>query len=536
MVQPCSSEVVHSRRSCVRSRGRCSFATKNTIDCLSEAAYVWTEGSVRAQPVGSLMAGHRVLCYDRLADNVCHDEVVMVHSETSHGEMYETTVGTAEEITDLAGLDLPRWVSILLEDGSCHEMTSCHPVRPRIFRKERNQWIDNSEPIAASSLRPGCHCLMVTKLAPMPVLRVTHVDKTERAIVTVRLWEHSRYQILATERHAASTLVAVGGRYRYGRDGSTPYSGYIRDMVSEESSDPGDDLPAGMFVWTEGSISAQPLGSVRVGQRLLCYDRVAVTMAYAAVTELVFAATEGATAWVSLTLEDGTQQNLLASCALTPLHPPSQSDGMDQTFEELSCPIAASSLSLGVHSIMVVKSKPVAVARVSTSEGAGRQVAVTLKHPDRCDLLVCPSGGSCVMMAVGSVLRGSGSRSSGSDPSSSTRSSLDKSSNSSSSVASTDIELILGGVTTRDSTSAWKKNTVWSDYMSLRNFGTVKADFGSLGTMAHEMGICTVCMFHERYASGRFTFPCKVGALCDRCHARHPRSGFHVVRGMPSEH
>mmetsp|Transcript_7764 Transcript_7764/g.14431 ORF Transcript_7764/g.14431 Transcript_7764/m.14431 type:complete len:147 (+) Transcript_7764:81-521(+) len=136
------------------------------------------------------------------------------------------------------------------------------------------------------------------------------------------------------------------------------------------------------------------------------------------------------------------------------------------------------------------------------------------------------------MLAVGSVPQSSDDSSSSGFSgsllsSSSYRSSVVTSSESSQSEGSS--EVILAGVTLRrpESTRGGRKETIWSHYISLQKIYSMKeANMSSLGTLAHASGSCSVCMFHERYATGHFAHPCKCGLLCDRCHADHLRPAF----------
>lgn len=543
--------------------------------CLPPSAYAWTEGSITAQPVGSLMNGQRVLCYDRLAASLAYDGIYRVQSRPS-----DSTDG---------------WVSIELEDGTQHMLTSCHPMWP-VVDKDAEEPLGNAtdyvthesvvqsqvtEPVSAEMLVPSVHSIMLKKIDPVQVHSVTPLARMEQAKMFILLRDHDRYQILVTQHlNTAHVLLPVGARSElqahlyagkvdveasrnsdaeghlafFASSGSDAVdmlapSGSMASMAhpstpavgtpscqgpspvtfSGEFADcpEGDCLPAGTFVWTEGSATPQPVGSLKLGHNLLCYDRIAKNVCYAAICRLQLTVAQKSDRWVSIVLQDGTRQDLFASCVLTPKIRKSQTD----TFEDDAGPTSAEHLSPTVHSLLVVKTTPVRVTSVSRATGAKRKIAVTLNHPSRYDLLVGHSHhGGGPMIAVGSVpcqeFEKDDYGSSGT--SQSVSSNCLTSSDSSQSALSTGTEIImLAGVTAvrPGMGNAGRRETVLSSHISFRTRSLLNsANLGSLGSLAHQQGNCSMCIFQARYSSGRLPQPCKYGFLCDRCHSDHTRT------------
>lgn len=492
-------------------RGIPSLVT-NSSDCLPETAVVWAEGSIAAQSVGTLIPGQRVLCYDRLAENVCHDEVLMVKF--------------ASRTLDDNGNSDSTWVSVLLADGTEQELSWSHPVWPYELK-------DATRPILASDLSPGSHSLIVTTIMPVQVKSVTTVKRSACAKIGVRLQDHDRYEILVTqEMHTASTFVAVGSRHRLtglAKNGSSSPRDRGRGLTAATGHKFGEVfmlrepcshvLPASLFVWTEGSISAQPIGSLQRGRRLLCYDRFAAHICYAPVLDVEVESFDSGETWLSVSLADGTQQDFTASCCVAPKIQNCKTD----SWEDSPVPTTVQSLQPGIDSLVVIKTKPVPVSRVTKIEGSRKLIAVSLSRPHRCDLLVSQEQGKISMLAVGSALHTVGDSVSSGFSSACTNSSYRSSPVTSSETSSEgSAEVILSGVTVRrpESTRGRLKETLWSHSISLRQINCMKqAGMGSLGTLAHASRCCNVCMFHVRYVAGHFSHPCKCGMLCDRCHS-----------------
>jgi len=456
------------------------------------------------------------LCYDRLARSVSHHEIALVQPRSSETPSSRLT--------------------IQLRDGTQQELHSQQLVWPMIANYETYRLDDAVQPVSVSNLQPGVHSLMIMKATAIQVRSVTPVKRVERASVIIRLTNHARYQIIVTQQQAraASTMVAIGARQRLTgnlrtgllRTGSeypdiSPLNGatHASSSIGMRSPGYGDCVPAGLLVWTEGSLYAQPAGTLKQGDRLLCYDRLSTNICHVPLIEEPLVVPEEENRWVSILLTDGTQQDLTTSCRLTP-RVPNRHTGV---LEDSPKPITAGRLVPGAHSLVVIKTMPIPVTSISRTSGLHREVSLALKNPRRYDLLVCKNMHGGAMLAVStqnaqSVMLQSLGRISSAASSGSLSSSSDDSGSGES------IIIILGGVTTRKQDSPRRMTSSWSSRISLdsRNLLT-RANLGSLGSLAHVQGECCVCMFHDRYERGRFGQPCKYGFLCDRCHETHAR-------------
>lgn len=471
------------------------------------SALVWIEGSSTASPASSLMVGQRVLCFDRLATNVCYGGI-------SNVQVVDNLYSNADE----------GWVLITLEDGSQLEAVSYHVMWPcfnnnfcacEVAQSTR----DDDLPVLAADLRPSLHTLMVIRTTPLLVVSISEVARVEHAEILIVLRDQDRYQILVTPGLGApSALVAVGARY---------------NSKLQSSTDEGDCLTAQMFVWTEDTVSPQPVGSLRPGHLLLCYDRLADNVTHVPVLALQTAKARHSQDWVEIKFEDGTKQELPSSCLVTPLCQSIQSD----TQKNMLDPIAAGSLSSEVHRLQVFKIGPVPVKSVTQSKGCHRKVEVslTLEQPGRYDVFLRLGLQRDAWVAVGCTsIQGehdSGSPSgSFSGQSSASWVSRATSSDSSQSDDSLPAEVIIAGVTANRFGSriaapgGRKTRTVFSSHISARTVNALRRhNLQSLGSMPHASGTCNMCIFQARYATGRLGHPCKYGILCDRCHAAHPR-------------
>lgn len=460
---------------------------------LPPSAYVWTEGSITAQPVGSLTIGQRTLCYDRLSARLTYECIDRLHTSLCGG--------------------MDDWVSIEFEDGTQQILASCHPMWPLVRNEAEETLRKVTVPVCAEMLVPRVHSIMLKKIEPVQVRSVVPLARVERAKMFVLLREHDRYQILITQHiSTAHVLLPVGAR-----------NASQRRMYARDGPE-GDCLPAGTFVWTEGSSTPQPLGSLKPWHSLLCYDRLANNVCYVAILELQASVVQTSDRWVTVVLQDGTQQDLLASCSFTPKVRTSWADSCEKDAK----PTSAEKLSPHIHSLMVVKTVPAQVTKVTRARGTPHRIAVSLNHPSRYDMLVGHNvHGGGPMIAVGSVVCQESESDSGSvESSDSASSTISTLSNSSQSADSTGTEIIiLAGVTGIRPGSGGRRETVLSSYISSRSQTLLKlANLGSLGSLAHEQGTCSMCIFHARYLRGELPRPCRYGFLCDWCHSYHPRN------------
>jgi len=123
-------------------------------DCLPAEALVWVDHHMDPQPLHTLKAGQRVLCYDNLLQCVKHVQVV------------EATV--MEE-------DSPKeYVTVQLADGTFLEMTSDHHVE--CYRDEAQE---QRKCIPAMNLQEGRDSIMVLNIQPQEVTKVVLSSRGE---------------------------------------------------------------------------------------------------------------------------------------------------------------------------------------------------------------------------------------------------------------------------------------------------------------------------------------------------------------------
>ncbi|CAK0890209.1 unnamed protein product [Prorocentrum cordatum] len=159
------------------------------LDCFQPSAAVWVSGEAEPVPVGRLVPGQRVLCFDSLGGSVKYAQV-------------------SEVLADAEALE---WVEVALADGTTLTMTSDHPVQP-LGQHGRHL---REKPVPASSLVPLRDSVMVHRVATLPVAvhSVTRREATAamRERVSVCVHQPDRYAILVvTGGGARASSMAVG--------------------------------------------------------------------------------------------------------------------------------------------------------------------------------------------------------------------------------------------------------------------------------------------------------------------------------------
>jgi len=153
-------------------------------DCLFPDSLVWLEGQAAPKALKEVIAGQKILCYDRLGGHLKHAPILQIHTDTGDVE----------------------WTKLTLEDGTQLELTADHPVRPAENRggdqQPQGPFACTDACVKAGSLRPGEDRLLVLKVVPVLVKKVETrpVDSP-----------HVFVSILHPERHAVF-VAAAGGK------------------------------------------------------------------------------------------------------------------------------------------------------------------------------------------------------------------------------------------------------------------------------------------------------------------------------------
>jgi len=180
---------------------------------------------------------------------------------------------------------------------------------------------------------------------------------------------------------------------------------FVRTATIAECDADGDCLPPSAIVWVEGALDPTMLSNVKVGQRVLCFDRLSRGTKYAEVTDVrTFDAQHSD--WVRVVLEDDTELMMTAD---HPLFPEVGEAGAKEADSGL---VKAGDLVVGKHSLEVLKMVPVPVKEVigleRDAEGAAekqppsKRVALSVQQGDRHSVYVAHKEGG-VGMAVGSA-------------------------------------------------------------------------------------------------------------------------------------
>ncbi|CAK0843371.1 unnamed protein product [Prorocentrum cordatum] len=144
------------------------------VDCFPPSATVWVSGEAEPVPVGRLVPGQLVLCFDSLGGTVKYAKVSEAH----------------------AGSEAIDWVEVSLSDGTALTMTADHPVQA----VERSWLRLKDTPVPAAALEPFRDYIMVHRVATMPVA-VCSVKRKQakgelRERVSVSVHQPDRYSIL----------------------------------------------------------------------------------------------------------------------------------------------------------------------------------------------------------------------------------------------------------------------------------------------------------------------------------------------------
>jgi hypothetical protein len=172
----------------------------------------------------------------------------------------------------------------------------------------------------------------------------------------------------------------------------------------------GDCLPLDAAVWVESKSTPAKLGSIQMGQKVLCYDHLSQGLKYAEVMEAVGRGTEGeseAVDWIAVTLTDGSRLEMTRDHPVFPWST-SVEPGVDDT---MMAAVKAGDLKVQSHSLEILKVVPVpvkSIERLPPKVVGGRgpeRVTISVQQPERHSLFVMPgnepSHRSCGM-ALGS--------------------------------------------------------------------------------------------------------------------------------------
>eukprot|EP00927_Polykrikos_kofoidii_P039746 TRINITY_DN34070_c0_g1_i1.p1 TRINITY_DN34070_c0_g1~~TRINITY_DN34070_c0_g1_i1.p1 ORF type:complete len:744 (-),score=98.37 TRINITY_DN34070_c0_g1_i1:169-2400(-) len=344
----------------------------------------------------------------------------------------------------------------------------------------------------------------------------------------------------------------------------------------------GKCLPPEVLVWVEGHPVPRAVGTVSVGERVLCFDNLANGLRYVEVTDMKTLG--GSTQFVFVELVDGTVLKLTADHPMRPLrnvitgHPIPKRLGS-------KAHVHAANLKAGIDSLMVFKMVPLEVKRVSPACSAARhdqedevvvqsdgeactRVSLKLHQPDRHEVFVATDqrNSDGTRIAVGSsdalVIRPSevGSQDSFLLPNNLTvkRTFLDvdvklkpgtkRASSappafcSSTAIASVDVVdtvIVDRWHSCSDSELTSEQNSRRSRFSgdsgevvigAADASGIVRVsevmdlrikDLKSLGSLSHGEGKCKVCIFAKRQQYNPSGEGCWMGAFCGRCHEAH---------------
>ncbi|CAE8593577.1 unnamed protein product, partial [Polarella glacialis] len=173
----------------------------------------------------------------------------------------------------------------------------------------------------------------------------------------------------------------------------------------------GDCLPPDTQVWLQGCPFPQQVSQVKAGQQVLCHDLMTGTLKY---TEVRSAETlVGDVAWVTVSMEDGTEMMMTANHPLTPLSRNEDCTNVRSLVERRV--VRAADLDMEADHLAVLKLVPVRVVSVVSSvplvngqpledQAAQNRVALTLRQPERNSIFVAAPGATDMHgIAVGSA-------------------------------------------------------------------------------------------------------------------------------------
>jgi hypothetical protein len=189
----------------VRTADQCSTGI-GAADCLPPDATVWVEGKSTPASLGSIQIGQKVLCYDHVTGGLKFAEV-----------MEAVKRGTDPE-KDSSSNNV-EWVAVTLLDGTRLEMTSDHPVFPKLAAASAatgKKKVGNSmtAAVTARNLKPGSHSLEILKLVPVPIKEVKDLPLVSAGgrgpqRVTVSVQQPERHSLFVTQGSRELSGMAV---------------------------------------------------------------------------------------------------------------------------------------------------------------------------------------------------------------------------------------------------------------------------------------------------------------------------------------
>lgn len=144
----------------------------------------------------------------------------------------------------------------------------------------------------------------------------------------------------------------------------------------------GDCLPATSLAWVEGEAQPRSVQSLRVGERVLCFDRLAQGLKYAPLVSIRHDI--GTADWAKVTLTDGTEVNVTAD------HPVRTASAMNSPYA--GQPRRAGELQPGTDQLLVLKTACVAIASVESYTSDADRVSIALNQPERHAMFMCDPG------------------------------------------------------------------------------------------------------------------------------------------------
>jgi len=346
---------------------------------------------------------------------------------------------------------------------------------------------------------------------------------------------------------------------------------------SQQNSSSGDCLPPDAKVWVEGYAYPRLLCELKVGERILCYDRLSGNLKHSEISTLELK--EGNTNWSLVCLADGTTLKMTSDHPVQLNMASSHNAVVGQP-----APVRAGDLQPKRDSLAVLKLASVPVDAVRQVEEVGQRISLSVKQPLRHSIFVAGQGdtvggggGFLQAMCVESADVPSQSqmklgesrtfvhltdelsdtcqlRRTLSEPSGFPQCLLGQDVNHDALPAATPIAdappsqtcsyasssisgcqsadvLIASALTLAPACQETDNGTLvvvpaganpsarLSDLLRVQASG-----FCSLGSIAHNGGNCQPCAFQNRYRQNGIVLSCRKGLLCERCHQNHEGS------------
>jgi len=367
------------------------------------------------------------------------------------------------------------WVEVLLEDSTSLKMTADHPVYPCTSDGEPTG--RGPEPVQAASLDPSLHSIQVLKLVAVPVKEVRSLTAANGEIpaglptskVSVNVAQPVRHSIFASSQPGATACMAVASA-------EVNLRKQVRYQVKNTFIDPVEEESVSQL----GSSASATGGSATLARRKGRRLRTAPA---------------------------------LVSCASPP------NSDTERTAAE-SGSGSGSEEESGHRTSFVVGSNIAKLVAARESEEGEEDASSSLSLGDG----VCGGGGGGGARHV----LGSSSGSSVVSWQSSLQSSL--------SMIEAAMLLSTGAVANRFNPKLTMANEAkgtdtvkLSDTLALRQQG-----LKSLGSIGHAQGWCMPCLMESwHYKDGpEVARPCKMGALCYRCHEQHTEEEVRDIRRL----